>query len=278
MDFETITVELDEGVALVTLNRPDERNAINFQMDKELHQAVWDLEADENVRVIVVTGAGKAFSSGFDLTEGGAAFGEDAHEAHNAELGTTDEDVSDRYAFWKMRTPVIAAINGAAVGAALTLTLLMDIRIAAADAKLRLPFTALNMIPDANSTWLLPRLIGLSRGLELLLSGRFFSGAEAAEMGLVSRAVAKDAVVEEAMALAKALARDTAPAAVGITKQLIYQALETDDRRAAFTRETKLTWWSGTQPDTMAGVMAQMTREPAQWQQSKHTPVPEDLD
>lgn len=275
--YEFITVERDGKVAVITLNRPDVLNAINFEMDNELHDALWAAEADEDVRVIVITGAGKAFSSGFDLSSGGAAFGAEAHEEHNKTLGETDESITDRYALWTMRTPIIAALNGHAIGAALTLSLLMDIRFAAEDAKLRFPFTRLNMIPEANSTWLLPRLVGVSRAMELLLSGRFFSGAEAAEIGLVSAAYPREQLMDKVMEFAHDMATNTAPAALGITKQLIYQMLEETDRRAGMTRETKLTWWTGEQPDTMAGVMAVMTKQEPQWQQSKHTELPEDL-
>ena len=123
------------------------------------------------MRVIVLTGAGKAFSTGIDLAAGGDTFGAAAHEEHNAEVGASDSQITDRYAFWTMRTPMIAAINGIAIGAGLTLTFLADIRVVADDARLRLPFVRLNVIPDANSTWLLPRLVGLSRGLELLMTG-----------------------------------------------------------------------------------------------------------
>ncbi len=161
--YETLLVDIDEGVATVTLNRPEAMNAFNFQMTAEFDDAIWSLERDESVRVIVLTGAGKAFSTGMDLSSGGDAFGADAHEQHNDEVGASDSQITDRYSFWTMRTPMIAAINGMAIGAGFTLTFLADIRIVADDARLRLPFVRLNVLPDANSTWLLPRLVGLSR-------------------------------------------------------------------------------------------------------------------
>ncbi len=276
--FETLLVDVDEGgVAVVTLNRPEAMNAFNLEMTAEFDDAIWSLERDESVRVIVLTGAGKAFSTGIDLAAGGDTFGAAAHEEHNVEVGASDSQITDRYAFWTMRTPMIAAINGIAIGAGLTLTFLADIRVVADDARLRLPFVRLNVIPDANSTWLLPRLVGLSRGLELLMTGRWFTGQEAADIGLASRAVPAADVLGVALEIAREIAVNAGPVALGVTKQLVYKNLMETDRVAAFTEETRLTWWAGSQPDTMEGVTALMSKRPPQWSQSKHLPLPEDL-
>ena len=275
--YETILVDVDRGVATVTLNRPDAMNAFDVRMTAEFDEVIWGLERDDDIRVILLTGAGKAFSTGIDLSSGADAFGDAAHEEHNETVGTTDAALSERYAFWTMRTPMIAAINGIAIGAGLTLTFLADIRIVAEDARLRLPFVRLNVIPDANSTWLLPRLIGLSRANELLLTGRWFTGADAAEWGLASRAVPASDLLAAATELAREIADYTAPVATGLTKQMIYANLGETDRVAAFTRETQLTWWTGTQADTVEGVMALMGKRPPAFTQSKHTSPPDDL-
>ena len=191
-EYETVLVSVDDGVALLTLNRPDRANSFNLVMDREFHQAMWALEDDPAVRVIVVTGAGKAFCGGVDLEAGAGVFGEEAHKAHDATLGLDADSLPERSAFWRMRTPIIGAINGAAVGAGLTVPLLFDILYAAADAKLGFVFSRRGIFPEANSTWLLPRLIGVPRAMELLLTGRMFTGAEAAAMGLVSRALPRE--------------------------------------------------------------------------------------
>ena len=275
--YDYLLVDRDGGVATVTLNRPDALNAFNFEMTAEFDDAIWSLERDESVRVIVLTGAGKAFSTGIDLASGGDTFGAEAHDQHNAEVGASDSQITERYSFWTMRTPMIAAINGMAIGAGLTTTFLADIRIVAEDARLRLPFVRLNVIPDANSTWLLPRLVGLSRSMELLLTGRWFTGREAADMGLVSKAVPAADVLPAALEMAHDIATNTGPVASGVTKQMVYKNLMETDRVAAFTEETKLTWWAGSQPDTMVGVTALMTKSTPQWTQSKHLPIPDDL-
>ncbi|MEX0874516.1 MAG: enoyl-CoA hydratase-related protein [Actinomycetota bacterium] len=271
--YETVLVDVDNGVATLTLNRPDALNAFDMTLDREFHEAMWVLDADEAVRVIVVTGAGKAFSSGLDLSSGGAALS-GAEAAHESELGMGAGEIADRSAFWKMRTPVIAAVNGAAIGAALNVALLMDIVIVATDAKLRLPFSRIGVVPDANATWLLPRLVGTQRALELFLTGRFFTGAEAVEMGLALKAVPKEEVLPAALELAREIATYAAPAAAGITKQLVYRFLMETDRNAAFALETKIIFWLGQQPDAMEGVMALMQKREPTWQGSKHAEAP----
>lgn len=276
-EYKYLKVEVDEGVALITLNRPDVKNALNLAMTGEWSDAMWALDADEDVRVIVVTGAGSAFCAGIDLSEGAATFDEAAHEEHNRELRVTDEEITDRFAFWTMRTPTIAAINGAAIGGGVTLTLVFDIRIAAEDAKLRFPFVQMNIVPEANSTWMLPRLVGVSRALELFLTGRTVSGVEAAEMGLVSRAVPSAEVLPVALELARQIATYAAPMAAGVTKQLVYRALESGDRRGIMTAEGRLIWWSGAQPDTAEGLRAIKAREVPHFNQSKHTAIPDGL-
>lgn len=275
--YETVLVDVDGGVATVTFNRPDALNAFNTKLDVEFHEAMWELEADESIRAIVVTGAGKAFSSGLDLTDGGAALS-DAQATHESEMGLgSNEAIAERSAFWKMRTPVIAAVNGAAIGAALNLALLMDIVIVADDAKLRLPFTRIGVVPDANATWLLPRLVGTQRALELFLTGRFFTGAEAAEMGLALKAVPRGSVLAAAQEIAREIATYSAPAAVGIAKQLVYENLLTSDRQAAFARETGIIFWLGQQPDATAGVMALVTKSEPAFTGSKHAELPDEF-
>jgi len=273
--YETVLVDVDKGVATLTLNRPDALNAFDTTLDREFHEAMWALDADPEVRVIVVTGAGKAFSSGLDLSSGGAALA-GAEAEHESELGLTADAIPERSAFWKMRTPVIAAVNGAAIGAALNVALLMDIVIVAEDAKLRLPFNRIGVVPDANATWLLPRLVGTQRALELFWTGRFFTGAEAAELGLALKAVPKDEVLTTALNLAREIATYASPAAAGLTKELVYKFLMETDRNAAFALETKIIFWLGQQPDAMAGVMALMGKSEPTWQGSKHAEPPKD--
>jgi enoyl-CoA hydratase/carnithine racemase len=275
-EYDTILTETDRGVTTITLNRPEQRNAINLTMEKELYAAMQAAEEDDAVRVVVVTGAGSAFCSGVDLA-GGAAFGPDAHEAHDRELGVTSDTLWERIAYWRMRTPIIGAINGHAIGVGMTLPMLFDIRYVAEDAKLSFVFTRRGIIPEANSTWLVPRLVGLSRGLDVLLSGRTFTGREAAEWGLCSRALIAEDVLPAALELAHDIADNTAPLSVAITKQLVYESMDAAGRPDAIARETKLTWWVGEQADALEGVMSWFEKRPPNWTVSKHLQPPPDL-
>jgi enoyl-CoA hydratase/carnithine racemase len=191
--FRTLLTDVSDRVATIWLNRPERRNAFSAEMTRELHDAFALYEADDDVRAIVVTGAGRYFSAGADLERGGETFSRPADAGRPAAIPSRIEPI-------RMRTPVIAAMNGSAVGMGLTLPIGWDVRFAAAEAKYGFVFTRRGIVPEASSTWLLPRLIGVSRAMELLLSGRIFSGAEAAEMGLVSRALAAADVLPARMA------------------------------------------------------------------------------
>jgi enoyl-CoA hydratase/carnithine racemase len=274
-EHETIVVDVDRGVTTITLNRPEQRNAINLKMQQELFAAIRDAESDDAVRAIVLTGAGKAFCSGVDLTEGG--FGDEYRERHDEQLGVSADTIWEQVAYWQMTTPIIGAINGAAIGAGLTLPLVCDLCYVADDARLQFAFTRLGVAPDAGSTWLVPRLVGAARAMELLLSGRPFTGAEAAAMGLCARALPAPEVLPAALELAHDIADNTAPLAVAVTKRLVHDFMHADERGPAITRETKLIWWLGQQPDAVEGVMAKIEKRAPRWQASKQTPLPDDL-
>ncbi len=277
MTSDTVLVHVDDGVATVTLNRPDARNAFDLRMSRDLPKALWGLEADDLVRAIVLTGAGTAFCAGADISEGADAFGAQSLD----DYGVTDDGGAqvrdsflESFALWKLRTPVVAAINGAAVGGGLTLALLTDIRFAAADAKLRFPFTRVGMTPEGNVTWLLPRLVGMTRAAQLLISGRWFSGREAAEIGLVSEALPADEVLPAALDCARDIALNTAPHAVAATKHLLYRFLEMPDRDRAMAEEASMIPWAGSQPDTAEAVTAMLENRTPVWTGSKHAELP----
>src|SRR3954469_1546799 len=221
VDYETLLVDVDAGVATVTLNRPEARNALNARMGFELGHAFSTLDDDDEVRAIVVTGAGTTFCAGADLGSD-TPFGGPKPNTGPIDGRPAMSEISP----WKLSTPVLAAINGSAVGVGLTYALQWDVRIAAENAKLGLVFTRRGLIPEANSLWLISRVAGTSRTLELLLTGRIFSGTEAAEMGLVSQARPADEVLPATLKIAHDIADNTAPAAVAITKRLFYEFLE----------------------------------------------------
>ncbi|MGB8391326.1 enoyl-CoA hydratase-related protein, partial [Mycobacterium sp.] len=203
-----ITVERHGSTALVWLDRPDRRNAFTSAMQTELHRQFDRLDTDEGVRVIVVTGRGRHFSAGADMEPGGSnfAFDDERHRAAKAQMAA-------RRRPWQLRTPIIGALNGSAVGLGLTFPVQWDIRIVNEAAKYGFVFTRRGLIPEQNSLWLLPKLVGLATALDLLLTGRLFSGADAKELGLATEAVPADHVLARAMEIADDIASTTAPAA-----------------------------------------------------------------
>ena len=219
MGYQALLYELIDSTALVTINRPDKMNTWNAVVAAELGQALVEANADDAVRAVVITGAGRAFCAGADLEGGGDTFsGRDRR-------GTPSEgDGTPTVHPYQIDKPVIAAINGAAVGVGMTYPMLCDIRIAAEDAKMGFVFTRRGMIPELAAHLLVQRVAGFSNAADLLLSGRIFLGEEAARLGIVSEAVPKEKVVETAMAKAAEF-RLAAPASVGITKRLLWQGL-----------------------------------------------------
>jgi enoyl-CoA hydratase/carnithine racemase len=271
-DYETIALSTDGPVTTVTLNRPEQMNAWDLQMGRELRHAYARLDADDSVRAIILTGAGRAFCAGAALAPKGETF-----------------DGSRNRSMWDERypgpvknakellTPVIAAINGAAVGAGATMAVACDIRIAAVDAKLGFVFNRRGVIPDGDLLWYLPRLIGYSRAMDVLLTGRIFTGLEAEQMGLVSQAVPREAVLETANVLAHDIAANVAPVSAAITKQLGRQFLVEGDRGKALEREGILFRWTGQHADAREGVDAFLEKRPAKWSLSKNNDIPEEL-
>ena len=266
--YRTILVDVDDGVALVTLNRPEQLNAFTPRMGRELGHAFTRLDASDEVRAIVVTGAGRAFCAGAALDDEGSNFRPGA--SPEEEMGPPISDMSP----WEMVTPVLAAINGAAVGLGLTYPLQWDIRVAAEEAKLGFVFTRRGLVPEANSIWLLSRAIGASRALELLVTGRTFTGAEAAEIGLVSRAVPAAEVLDATMELARDIARNTAPASVAATKRLFYEQLASPERAEARAVERATFAWLAAQPDAREGITSFLERRAPEWTMSKHAVPP----
>jgi enoyl-CoA hydratase/carnithine racemase len=268
--YDVITVEEQGPVALVTLNRPDRMNAWTWQMSTELQHAFAALDDRDEIRAIVVTGAGRAFCAGADLDPSGATF--DGTRRRN--------EFDDRYPgprkhAAQLRTPVIGAVNGAAVGAGLTMALEYDLRVVAEDAKLGAVFNRRGVIPDADLLWSLPRMIGYARAMDLLLTGRIFSGREAVELGLASRAVPKDQVLTTALEMGRDIATNVAPVSAAITKQLGRRFQTEMDQRAALRLESELFAWSGQQPDAKEGVVAFLEKRDPNWTLSKTHDVPE---
>jgi len=266
MAWEEVLLDVADGVALVTLNRPERMNAYTRRMGRELHEAFAACDADDGVRAIVVTGAGRAFCAGADLAAGTKLFDRRLADpdAWTPPAGRPWQRPPRAILPWDVRKPIIAAINGAAAGVGATLPMQWDLRIAAESARIGFVFVRRGVVPEALSTWLLPRTVGAARAAELLLTGRLLTAAEALDAGLVSRVVPDADLLPTARALAAEIAA-AAPVSVALTKRLLWEGLRDGDVRRAEDREARAFWWAGRQPDAKEGVAAFGEKRPPRW-------------
>ena len=260
MEYEQIAFEVKDGVATITLNRPERLNAFTGRMGLEWGDALARCDEDDDVRAVVITGAGKAFCAGADLSRGKDAFA-GPNEARRERPKPERAPLQP----WQVRKPVVAAINGHAIGVGLTFPLQCDVRFVAEDAKLAFAFVRRGVIPELGSHVILPRVIGLSRAADLLLSGRAITGREAAEMGLASRALPAAEVLPAALAWARDVAVYTAPASVALSKRLLWEGLA-DSVPAVMRKEEASFAWISRQPDAVEGVVSFVEKRPPRWQ------------
>lgn len=220
-----ITSTLESGVLLLTLSRPDKLNAYTAQMGRELTAAFQRADADDAVRVVVVTGAGRAFCAGADISDGTNSFGDTDKLFGDAGKNSQAPRQGGGFveAIFNCTKPSIAAINGAAVGVGLTMTLPMDIRLGSTSSRYGCVFTRRGLVPEAGSAWFLPRIVGLPQALRWCCSGRVFDAAEAARGGLIEEPLATEALLPKAMEIAREIADNTAPVATAITRQMLWR-------------------------------------------------------
>ncbi|MCW5627136.1 MAG: crotonase/enoyl-CoA hydratase family protein [Burkholderiales bacterium] len=235
MTYETLSYAVQDGILTLTLNRPDRLNSFTVQMADELIDAFHRASDDDAVRAVVVTGAGRAFCAGMDLTREGNVFGLDETleptladldarlDTPEIERGVRDTGGKVSLAIFECRKPVIGAINGAAVGVGATMTLAMDVRIASDKARFGFVFGKIGIVPEACSTWFLPRLVGVSQALEWVYSGDIFDAQEALRGGLVKAVVPPDALLEEAYKIARRFTASRSPAGVALTRQMLWR-------------------------------------------------------
>jgi enoyl-CoA hydratase/carnithine racemase len=224
----------------------------------------------------VVTGAGKAFCAGADLSEGAGRFDRTSRDGKSVPI-SAHRDGGGRVALsiFNCRKAVIAAINGAAVGAGLTITLPMDIRIAAEDAKVGLVFARRGIVPEACSTWFLPRIVGMTKATELTLTGRVFNAAREAECGLFNAVVPREGVLPKAMEMAREIADNTSAVSVALTKGLLWHNVNEPDPQAAHLIDSRIVYWIGSQKDAYEGVQSFLEKRPAKFTMSADTDMPD---
>jgi enoyl-CoA hydratase/carnithine racemase len=275
MDFSEIRYDVENGIATVTLNRPEKLNAMTATMRKALIEIFGEADGDDDVRVVVVTGAGKAFCAGADLSAGGSRFDYSREEGKEAPLSEhRDGGGQIALAIFRCRKPVIAAINGHAVGVGITMTLPMDVRIVAEEAKIGFVFTRRGVVPEACSSWFLPRIVGISKAAEFIYTGRVFRAAEEANSGLFNGVVAQDQVMTKAMNMAKEIAENTAPVSVALAKALLWHGLGERDPQSVHLIDSRCFYWAGRQKDAYEGVESFLEKRPPKFTMrvSSHMP------
>jgi len=261
MDFEQITTDTSEGILTITLNRPERLNAWTGQMGEELRAAFERSDADDEVRVVIVTGAGRGFCAGADLEAGGDTF--DYSKRDTAGAGGRDGGGEFTLRVFDSLKPVIAAINGPAVGVGATMTLPMDVRMAAEDAKLGFVFARRGIIPEACSSWFLPRVVGISRAMEWVATGRVFSAEEGLEAGLLRSIHPKDELLGAARELALEIAENTAPVSVALARRLMWRMLGAEHPMMAHRADSRGMVARGQSADVVEGVTSFLEKRPA---------------
>ncbi len=279
MTYTQIRYEVVEGIATITLNRPDNLNAFTATMMTELIAAFDAVDADDAVRAVVVTGAGRAFCAGADLSQGAATFDYDNRAdaprggspvRADGSVDYTHDAVRDgggrvTLRIFECLKPVIGAINGPAVGIGVTMQLAMDIRIASEDARFGFVFARRGIVPEAASSWFLPRIVGIAQALEWCFSGRVFPAAEALAGGLVSHVVPADELLDTAYALADEIVANTAPVSVALTRQMMWRMLGAASPMEAHRLDSRAIWSRGRSADAKEGVMSFLEKRPAHY-------------
>jgi enoyl-CoA hydratase/carnithine racemase len=268
MVFTTILVNIDKGIATVTLNRPEVMNAWNSRMAIELSNAMASLDREDSVRAVVVTGAGRAFCAGADLSMGDNSF--------STEGKTQDARVALGFPAvmpWHISKPVLAAINGHAIGVGITYPMSCDIRMVAEDAKVQFAFVRRGLIPELSSHVIVARVAGLSKAADLMLSGRMIKGKELAEMGLASQALPAEDVLPATLARAREFL-NAAPVSVAVSKRLLWEGL-TSSAAEMDEREFPLFEWICRQPDAAEGITSFLQKRDPNWKMSANRDLPD---
>jgi enoyl-CoA hydratase/carnithine racemase len=276
MDFETIRYDVSEGVLTITLNRPDRLNAFNEEMRADLVAAIDAADADDDVRAVIFTGEGRAYCAGADLGEGGDTF--DRFQSENPTLadGTLRDGggiVTTR--LFESRKPLIAAINGPAVGVGITMTLPMDIRLASTKAKIGFVFARRGIVPEAASSWFLPRVVGISQALEWVETGRVFLADEALAGGLVRSLHEPDELLPAARELAREIADNAAPVSVALARRMMWSMLGADHPARAHELDSKAMRSRGQSADVREGIESFLEKRPPRFTDKVSDGLPE---
>lgn len=274
MPYDTILTDIAENIFTITINRPDKLNALNLTMIRELIDAFDQADADDAVRAIIVTGAGRAFCAGADLSLGKATFDRAARadrppvpDGPDGKPDLSHENARDgggriTLRIFNCKKPVIAAVNGPAVGIGVTMLLPMDVRIASSEARFGFVFSQRGIVPEAASSWFLPRIVGIAQALEWCYSGRVFPAAEALEGKLVGRVVAPGELLPAARAVARSFIDNTAPVSVALIRAMMWRMLGASHPMEAHRLDSKAMFHRGRSADVKEGIMSFLEKRP----------------
>ena len=262
MDYEQIRYVVEDGLLTITLHRPEKLNAFTPRMMRELLDAFDRADADDAVRVVIVTGAGRAFCAGADLSTGGRTFDHTAGTQAQRIEEHRDGGGLVALRIFESKKPVIAAINGPAVGVGITMTLPMDVRIASSAARIGFVFARRGIVPEACSSWFLPRVVGIAQAAEWVMTGRVFPAEEALAARLVSRVVAPETLLDTARALGREIADNTSAMSVTLARQLLWRNLGRDHPMEAHKADSRCIFWMGSSADAREGVTAFLEKRP----------------
>ncbi len=263
MDYTQISYDVSDRVATITLNRPEQLNAFTNTMMRELIDAFDRVDADDEVRAVVVTGAGRGFCAGADLSGGGETFSGGGSDEKTSVPGVPrDGGGMVTLRIFECTKPVIGAINGPAVGVGVTMTLPMDIRLASETAKIGFVFARRGIVPEACSSWFLPRLVGISQAAEWCYTGRVFGADEALRGGLVRSVHAPDELLPAARAIAAEIAEHTSPVSVALTRQMLWRMLGADHPMEAHRVDSRGIAERGRSADSREGVLSFLEKRP----------------
>lgn len=289
MTYETIMTDMSDGIMTITLNRPEKMNAFTGQMMAEMIAAFDVADGDDAVRAVIVTGAGeRAFCAGADLSQGTATFDYAKRSDRNENVAAVEEDGSINLSndsardsggrltlrIFNCKKPVIGAINGAAVGIGATMQLPMDFRLASTAARFGFVFARRGIVPEAASSWFLPRLVGISQALDWCYSGRVFDADEAQRGGLIKSVHAPDELMAAARALAKEVTQHSAPVSIALTRQMMWRMLGADHPMEAHKIDSRAIWSRGSAGDAKEGVASFLEKRPAVYPDRVSTDMP----
>jgi enoyl-CoA hydratase/carnithine racemase len=263
MDFQDIAYEVSEGIATITLHRPDKMNAFTGRMMHEIISALDMTDADDNVKVVIFTGSGRAYCAGADLSSGGETFAKGGSDVQTKQGVPRDGGGLVSLRIFESLKPVIGAINGAAVGVGVTMTLPMDIRLASDTAKFGFVFAKRGIVPEACSSYFLPRIVGIQKATEWVFTGRVFSAQEALEGGLVRSVHPADELLTVARELAREIAENTAPVSVALSRRMLWRMLGASHPMEAHRADSRGIMERGRSADSKEGVMSFLEKRAA---------------